>query len=158
MVFCSLLTHSDPQRTCSALLSPTGHASAPILAHPVTIRARTLVLPCVGVFVADEFCIWATILRTCLSLHCGAQLADVPCVCVADMCWGTQLADVPCVALRRPTCGRATCLPLWTCLAFALQTCVGVPNLWTCLALHWGAQLADVPCITLGRPTLVRTY
>jgi hypothetical protein len=82
------------------------------------------VLPCVDVFVADEFCVWPTILRTCLALRCGAQiadvrwaaqLADVP--CVADVRWAAQLADVPCVAdvrwaaqraLGRPTCGRAS--------------------------------------------------
>jgi hypothetical protein len=70
------------------------------------------VLPCVDVFVADEFCVWPTILRTCLALRCGAQIADVPCVRVADVRWAAQLADVPCVAdvprvcvadVRRPT-------------------------------------------------------
>jgi hypothetical protein len=57
------------------------------------------VLPCVDVFVVDEFCVWATILRTCLALRCGAQIADVPCVCVADVRWAAQLADVPCVCV-----------------------------------------------------------
>jgi hypothetical protein len=100
------------------------------------------VLPCVDVFVADEFFVWAPILRNCLALRLGAQLVDVPCValgrqtcghadvpyvCVADVRWGAQLADVPCVALGRPTCGRAL-------------RCVGPPNLRTCLALHWGNQ------------------
>ena len=36
------------------------------------------------------------------------------------------------------------------CLAFALRTCVGPPNLRTCLAfadVRWGAQLGDVPCV-----------
>jgi hypothetical protein len=80
------------------------------------------VLPCVDVFIADEFFVWAPILRTRLTLCLGAQLADVPCialgrptcgradvpsVCIADVCCGAQLADVPCVALGRPTCGRA---------------------------------------------------
>jgi hypothetical protein len=80
------------------------------------------VLPCVDVFVADEFFIWAPILRTRLVLRLGAQLtdvpcvalgrptcgrADVPCVCVADVRWAAQLADVPCVALGCPTCRRA---------------------------------------------------
>jgi hypothetical protein len=89
------------------------------------------VLPCVDVFVADEFFVWATILRTRLALRLGAQLADVPCialgrptcgradvpcVCIADVRWGSQLADVPCIALGRPTCGRAL-------------RCVGAPNL-----------------------------
>jgi hypothetical protein len=82
------------------------------------------VLPCVDVFVADEFFVWMPILRTRLALRFGAQLADMPCValgrptcgrtdmpciCVADVCWGAQVADVPCIALRRPTCGRALC-------------------------------------------------
>jgi hypothetical protein len=78
--------------------------------------------PYVDVFVEDEFCVWATILQTCLALRCGAQLADVQtclaftlrtCVgapnlrmCLA-LCWGTQLADVPCVVFGRPSCGRA---------------------------------------------------
>jgi hypothetical protein len=79
------------------------------------------VLPCVDIFIADEFFVWASILRTRLVLRLGAQLADVPCVAlgrptcgradvpcvyVADVHWGAQLADVPCVALGRPTCGR----------------------------------------------------
>jgi hypothetical protein len=79
------------------------------------------VLPCVDVFLADEFCVWATILRTCLALRCGlAQLVDVPCICVASI------------------------------------LLIGVPNLWTCLALRWGAQLADVPCDAFGRPSCGR--
>jgi hypothetical protein len=57
------------------------------------------VLPCVDVFVADEFFVSAPILRTRLALHLGAQLADVPCV-----------------ALGRPTCGHAL-------------RCVGATNL-----------------------------
>jgi hypothetical protein len=80
------------------------------------------VLPCVDIFVADEFFVWAPILRTRLALRLGVQLADVPCValghptcgrmdmpcvCVTDVRWGAQLADVPCVALGRPTCVRA---------------------------------------------------
>jgi hypothetical protein len=85
------------------------------------------VLPCVDVFVAYEFCIWATNLRTCLALRWGAQLADVPCVCVVDVRWGAQLADVRSVALGRPTCGRALC-------------CIWANILRTCLALRWGAQ------------------
>jgi hypothetical protein len=82
-------------------------------------------------FLADEFFVWATILRTRLVLRLGAQLADVPCValgrptcgradvpcvCIADVCWGAQLADVSCVALGRPTCGHAL-------------RCVGATNL-----------------------------
>jgi hypothetical protein len=89
------------------------------------------VIPFVDVFVADEFFVWATILRTCLLLRCGAQLADVrtclafalrTCVGAPNLrtClvlrWGSQLADVPCVAFGRPSCRRAL-------------RCVGVPNL-----------------------------
>jgi hypothetical protein len=88
-------------------------------------------LPCVDVFVADEFCVWATILQTCLALRCGGQLADVrTCLvfalrtcdgvpnlrtCLA-LRWGAQLADVPCVAFGHPSCGRAL-------------RCVRAPNL-----------------------------
>jgi hypothetical protein len=54
-------------------------------------------------------------------------VADVHCVCVADVRWGAQLADVPCIALGRLTCGHALC-------------CVWAPILRTCLALSWGAQ------------------
>jgi hypothetical protein len=89
------------------------------------------VLPCVDVFVADEFFVWVPILRTRLALRLGAQLGDVPCValghrtceradvpyvCVKDVRWVAQLADVPCVALGQPTCGRAL-------------SCVGATNL-----------------------------
>jgi hypothetical protein len=49
----------------------------------------SLVLPCVDVFVADEFFIWAPILRT-LALRCV---------------WAPNLRT--CLALRFPTCGRA---------------------------------------------------
>src|SRR6202789_3814422 len=69
--------------------------------------------------------------------------------------WGAQLANVwTCLAFALRTCVGAP--NLRTCLAFALRTCVGAPNLRTCLALRWGAQLADVPCVALGCPTLVR--
>jgi hypothetical protein len=135
-----------------------------------------LVLPYVDIFVVDAFFVWAPILRTRLLLRLGTQLADVPCValgrptcrradvpcvCVVDVCWGAQLADVPCVALGRPTCGCAL-----RCIAdvrwgtqLAEVTCVALaPNLRTGLVLRLGAHLADVPCITLGRPTLVRPY
>jgi hypothetical protein len=118
------------------------------------------VLPCVDVFVADEFCVWATILRTCLALRWGVQLADVPCVAlgrptcgrvdvpyvyVADLRWVAQLADVPCIALGCPTCGCAL-------------RCLAAPDLQTCLVLRLGAHLADAPCVALGHPTLVRPY
>jgi hypothetical protein len=89
------------------------------------------VLPFVDVFVADEFCVWATILRTCLALRWGAQFADVPMCLVFTLQtyvgarnlrtflalrWGAQLADRPCVVFGHPSCGRAL-------------RCVGAPNL-----------------------------
>src|ERR1700678_2751062 len=110
--------------------------------YPSSSSSFSLVLPCVDVFVADEFFVWAPILRTLLALRLGAHLADVPCValgrptcgradvpcvCVAAVRWGAQLVDVPCFALGRPTCGRAL-------------LCVWVPILRTCLGLRWGAQ------------------
>jgi hypothetical protein len=128
------------------------------------------VLPCVDVFVADEFCVWATILRTCLALRWGAQIADVPCVFVADVRWAAQLADVPCVA-DVPCLALRTCLVLrWgaqladvPCVAdvpcLALRTCLvlrwgaQLADVRTCLALRWGVQLADVPCVAFGRPS-----
>jgi hypothetical protein len=97
-------------------------------------------LPCVDVFVADEFCVWATILRTCLSLRFGAQLTNVR-MCLAfalrtcvgapnlwtclPLHWGAQLVDVPYVAFGRPSCGLALC-------------CIGAPNLG-------GAVLKSLP-------------
>jgi hypothetical protein len=93
------------------------------------------VLPSVDVFIADEFFVWATILRTLLVLRLGAQLADVPCI-----------------ALGRPTCG---------CVDVPSVCIVDVrwgTQLATCLALRWGTQLADMPCVVLGQPTLVRLY
>ena len=112
-------------------------------------------LPCVDVFVADEFCVWATILRTCLALRWGAQLLDVLRYLVLRTCLAFALrtclvfafafADVPCLPFA-----------LRTCLAFALRTCVGAPNLRTCLTLRWGAQLADVPHVAFGHPSCGR--
>jgi hypothetical protein len=90
--------------------------------YPSSSSSFSLGLPCVDVFLADEFFVWETILRMCLSLRCGAQLADVQtclafvlrtCVrtpnlrtCLA-LRWGAQLADVPCDAFVRPYCGCA---------------------------------------------------
>ena len=59
-------------------------------------------------------------------------VVDMPCICVADVCWGAQLANVPCVVLA--------------------------PSLRTGLVLRLGTHLADVTCIALGRPTLERPY
>jgi hypothetical protein len=58
---------------------------------------------------------WATILRMCLALRWGAQLAEVP-----------------------------TCLVLQTCLEFALRTCVRAPNLWMCLVRAQLADVSRV--------------
>ena len=92
-------------------------------------------LPCVDVFVVDEFSVWAPILLARLALRLGAHLANVHCVALGRptcgralrLRWGTQLADVPCFALGRPTCGRA--------LRY-----VWAPILRMCLSLRWGAQ------------------
>jgi hypothetical protein len=93
------------------------------------------VLPCVDVFVADEFCVWATILRTCLALRWVPNLRTC----------GRALHLRCGHALGRPTCGRAL-------------HCVGAPNLRTCLALRLGAQLADVPCVAFGCPSCGRAF
>jgi hypothetical protein len=57
--------------------------------------------------------------------------------------WGAQLADV------------RTCLALGTCLSFALQTCVGAPNLAgrALLFFHLGGHLANSPCVVFGHPS-----
>jgi hypothetical protein len=76
------------------------------------------VLPCVDVFIADAVLRLGDHLMDvpCVALGrliCGRAdvpcIADVHCVCVADVRWGAQLADVPCVALGRLTCGHALC-------------------------------------------------
>jgi hypothetical protein len=125
--------------TCVALGRPTLVGpykkvclQAKICSYPSSSSSFSLVLPWVEVFIADEFCIWETIL-------------DVPYVVLAHPTCGCP--DVPCLrcgrALGHPTCGRAL-------------RCIGVPNLQTCLALHLGAQLVDVPCVAFGRPSCGR--
>jgi hypothetical protein len=115
------------------------------------------VLPCVDIFLVDEFFVWETILRMCLALRCSTQLADVrtclafalrTCVgapnlrtCLA-LRWGAQLADVPCDAFGHPSCGHALrCVGVPKLREAVLKSlppsgcalrCVGVPNLWTC--------------------------
>jgi hypothetical protein len=87
------------------------------------------VLPCVDVFVADEFFVWVPILRTRLALRLGAQLARCALRCVGAPNLRTcgHALRLRCRrALGRPTCGRAL-------------RCVGATNLQTCLALRWGA-------------------
>jgi hypothetical protein len=105
------------------------------------------VLPCVYVFIADEFCVWATILRTCLALRCGAQFVDVPMCLALHTCLplrlGAHLADAPFVALGRPTSGRA--LRCWGTQCFR---CGSVFRL--------GAHLADSPCVAFGHPSCGR--
>jgi hypothetical protein len=102
------------------------------------------VLPCVDVFIAEEFCVWATILRTCLALRWVTQFADVSKCLTLRTClglrWGAQFAHVPYVVdvphLRcRRTLGRATCGRALRCV---------------------GAQLADRPCVAFGRPSYGR--
>jgi hypothetical protein len=74
------------------------------------------VLPCVDVFVADEFFVWAPILRTRLALRLGAQLADVPSIALGRPNCGRAF-HLRCErAFGHPTCGRAL-------------RCVGAPNL-----------------------------
>jgi hypothetical protein len=128
-------------------------------------------VPCVAFVLC---CVGVPNLRTCLVLRLGAHLADVPCVCVANLRLGAHLVDVPCVVLGRPTCRRALrlrCGPALgrpTCVTFALRwtfslrmsfafgrpscgralRCVAVPNLRTCgCALHFRCGCA------LGHPT-----
>jgi hypothetical protein len=84
------------------------------------------VLPCVDVFVVEEFlrlrcgralgCVGAPNLRTCRhALRCGHALAFALQTyvgarnlrtCLA-LCWGAHLADRRCVAFAHPSCGRA---------------------------------------------------
>jgi hypothetical protein len=77
--------------------------------YPSSSSSFRQVLPCVDIFVADEFFVWAPILRTRLALRLG-----------------TQLPDVPCVALGRPSCGRVGVPCIWAdvrvCLAFGCPT------------------------------------
>jgi len=162
---------------CLALWHPNVYLQAKICSYPSSSSSFSLVLHCVYIFVVDEFFVWATILRTCLALHWGAQIADVPCVCDADVCWGAQLADMPCIAFGRPTCGcvNVPCICVadvcWgaqlaelPCIALGRPTsrralrCVRAHNLPTCLVLRLGAHLADALFVGLGRPTLVRPY
>jgi hypothetical protein len=68
------------------------------------------VLPCVDVFVVEEFCLT---LRTCLGLRWGAQFADVPTCLTLRTCLAFALQTYvgarnlrTCLALRwRPACG-----------------------------------------------------
>jgi hypothetical protein len=134
--------------TCLALRLTAHLADAPlvVLGHPTWVRpylkvylqekicsypsfssSFRQVLPCVDVFVADEFFVWAPILRTHLALHLGAQLPDVPCVALGWPSCGRALHLRCGRALGHPTCRRAL-------------RCVGAPNLRTCLALRWGTQ------------------
>jgi hypothetical protein len=115
------------------------------------------VLPCVYVFIADEFCVWATIFRTCLALRCGAQFVDVPTCLVLQtflpLRLGAHLADAPFVALKQPTSGRALRCIGAPNIFIADRFFVWVPILWTRLALRLGTHLADAPLIALGHPT-----
>ena len=70
-------------------------------------------------FLADEFFVWATILRTRLVLRLGAQLADVPCIALGRPTCGR--ADVPCVCIADVRWGAQ--------LAESALHCIGAPNL-----------------------------
>jgi hypothetical protein len=118
----------------------------------------------VDVLVADEFCVWATILRTCLALRWGAQIADVPfalrCVgapnlrtCLA-LRWGAHLADVRtlrCIGVPNLRIKKSTCQNLF----LSILQLVPCSLVWT-FSLRWGAHLADVPCVALWRPNCGR--
>jgi hypothetical protein len=114
------------------------------------------VLPCVDVFVADEFCVWATILRTCLALRWGAQLRTcrralrcgraLGCVGAPNLqtcrCY---VVDVPCIALTCP------------CVAFALlDVRWGIPTCGRALHCVGAPNLRTVPCVAFGRPSCGR--
>jgi hypothetical protein len=103
------------------------YLQAKICSYPSSSSSFRQVLPCVDVFVADEFFVSAPILRTRLALRLGAQLPDVPCVALGRPSCGSALHLRCGRALGRPTCRRAL-------------RCVGAPNLQTCLALRWGTQ------------------
>jgi hypothetical protein len=109
-------------------------------------------------------CVWAPNLRTCLALRWGIQLADVrTCLAFAlrtclALRWGAQLADMSSISsfsLVLP-CVDVFVVDVFFVWATILQTCVGAPNLRTCLVLRWGAQLADVPCVAFERPSCER--
>jgi hypothetical protein len=78
----------------------------------------------------------------------------LPCVdvIVADEFWVSATILRTCLALR--CCAQLA--DVWTCLSFALQTCIGAPNLRMRLALRWGAKLADMPCVAFGCPSCRR--
>jgi hypothetical protein len=97
------------------------YLQAKICSYLSSKSSFSLVLPCVDVFVADEFCVWATILRRCgraLHLRCGRALGRPTCgralrcvlapnlrTCLV-LRLGAHLADVPCVALGCPNLVR----------------------------------------------------
>jgi hypothetical protein len=131
-------------------------------------------------------CVGAPNLRTCLVLHLGTHLADVPCIelgCPTLVSSSFSLV-LPCVdvfvsdrffiwapILRTRLTLRlgahladvplslrssAQLADVRTCLAFALWKCIGAANLRMCLVLHWGAQLSDVSCVAFGCPSCGR--
>jgi hypothetical protein len=123
------------------------------------------VLPCVDIFVADRFFIWAPILRTCLALRLSAHLADAPLVVLGHPTWVRPYLKVylkqKFVLIHPPARLFAKCSLVWT---FSLRMsfsfgrpsceltlrCVWAPNFRTCLALHWGGQVAGVTCICVA--------
>jgi hypothetical protein len=114
------------------------------------------------VFIADEFCVWSTILQTCLALRCDIQFVDMSTCLVLQTCLplrlGAHLSDAPFVALGRPNSGRALRYVGAPNVFVADRFFVWTPILWTRLALRLDTHLADAPLIALGRPTWVRPY
>jgi hypothetical protein len=80
---------------------------AKICSYPSFSSSFFLVLPCVDVFVADEFFVWVPILRTRLALRLGTQLADVPCIALGRPTCGCAFHLRCGRAFGHPTCGRA---------------------------------------------------
>jgi hypothetical protein len=99
------------------------YLQAKICSYPSSSSSFSLVLPCVDVFIADLFCVWETILRKCLALRWGTQLADVRTCLVLRMCLALQIG----FSFGHPCCGRAL-------------HCVWAPLLRTHLSLRCGAQ------------------
>jgi hypothetical protein len=54
------------------------YLQAEICSYPSSSSSFSLVLPCVEIFVAHRFFVWAHILRTLLALRFNAHLADTP--------------------------------------------------------------------------------
>jgi hypothetical protein len=97
------------------------------------------VLPCVDVFVADEFFVWAPISRARLVLRLGAPVEDSPRFWAP--LWPTRLA----VSLETPSFHPTAPLSL------ALSVLLVGRSSWR-LASVLGAPLADSPCVPSRNP------